>query len=144
MRTLLTLVLALAALSPLAHAQNIHRYSVVYSGTNTGVNAATTNSPGIVFNVEDVRQFQALLSYSLPAGTNGPVSVEFTRSPDGTTYESTAFVTLTLTSSGSAAGTAMTNFDVGAAAKLKLNRVVNLNTNHVTNLVLIVGAKKAP
>lgn len=117
------------------------RTVTVYSGTATGINATTTNSPGTVFATEDARQVSALLSYSLPAGTNGPVSVEFVRSPDGSNYESTPFVTLTLTSSGTAAGYALTNFDVGAASKLKLSRVVNLNTNHATNLLLVLSIK---
>ncbi len=138
------MILALVAIllgAVSATAQN-HISYVVYDGVTDGINATSTNSAPATLQVGDYRVVSALLSYSLPAGTNGAVTMELVRSPDGTHWEITPVATLTLTSTGTSVTNGMTNIDVGAAHSIQIKRIINANTNNITNLIVVLSAKK--
>lgn len=133
MKTLIALLLtsfALVAQTPIV--------AVLYSGGTNRILAASNITSTATFNVRDYRQLGLYSSWSLPAGTNGYVTIPVFRSFDnGSNYETNAWFSL-VSSNMSVA----TNVDLGAATNFKLGTLSNGNTNYVTNLYVVISLKK--
>lgn len=135
MKTLLALLATLCVTT--LHAQ-IPIVDILYAGGTNNIAAATTVTNSATYNVRDYRQLGLYSTWTLPAGTNGFLTLNVHRSFDnGTTYETNAWFSLSATNMSVA-----TNVDLGAATNFKIRTLQNGNTNAITNLYVAVSLKK--
>lgn len=84
-------------------------------------------------------QISAKLISTNPASQ--ALTIPIHRSLDGTTFETTATTTLSITLDGTLTRTWYTNMTVGAARYLKFNQFVNGTTNIATNITVTISGK---
>ena len=118
-------------------AQDPKVYTLISGGTNA-VPANSTNA-AVVHRVDEYGDASLQASVAAPSGTSNLLFYVF-RSVDTETYESSPFTTL-IAPSSSTTNVAFTNFNVGAAASIK---IVPANTNagnYTTNVTLKIRFK---
>ena len=118
-------------------AQDPKVYTLISGGTNA-VPANSTNA-AVVHRVDEYGDASLQASVAAPSGTSNLLFLVY-RSADTETYESSPFTTL-IAPSSSTTNTAITNFNVGAAASIK---IVPANTNagnYTTNVTLKIRFK---
>lgn len=109
----------------------------------TSIAASTTATNGEVIDV--TRHDWIFIQVSAKLVSTNPASQALTipvkRSIDGTTFETTATTTLSLTLDGTLTRTWCTNMNVGAARYLKFDTFINGTTNIATNIVVSFSGK---
>jgi hypothetical protein len=131
MKTIKMLGLALAAVVVSLVAAPTVRAQQYNTGSFTTVVAASTTSnytSSAVFTCtkyEDVSIW--VQSKIADAGTDN-TTVSFAKSVDGTTYETTPSVVVTIANTGTTTVNTITNINVGAAGYLRLSSIVNGDT----------------
>jgi hypothetical protein len=120
-----------------AQQYNTGSISFVVAASTTTNTAAGTGVFGVT-KYEDVCIW--VNSKIADSGTDNTV-VNFSKSADGTTYETTPSVVITVANTGTVNVNTITNINVGAAGYLKLVSVVNGDgSGNLTNIVTV--AKK--
>jgi hypothetical protein len=79
-------------------------------------------------------------TYLAGSGTDNTV-VTYQRSADGTTYETTGFLVITIVNTGTTPVNTITNINVGAAGFIRLSTIVNGDTGDILTVTNTVAFK---
>ena len=109
----------------------------------TSIAASTTATNGEVIDVtrHDWIGIQVSANLLVTNPASQALTIPIKRSLDGTTFETTATTTLSLTLDGLLTRTFYTNMNVGAARYLKFDTFINGTTNIATNIVVKFSGK---
>lgn len=109
--------------------------------TSIAASTTATNTEIVDVTRHDVIgiQISAKLVSTNPASQ--ALTIPIHRSLDGTTFETTATTTLSITLDGTLTRTWYTNMTLGAARYLKFNQYVNGTTNIATNITVTISGK---
>ncbi len=109
----------------------------------TSIAASTTATNGEVIDVtrHDWIGIQVTANLVSTNPASQALTIPIRRSLDGTTFETTATTTLSLTLDGTLTRMFYTNMNVGAARYLKFDTFINGTTNIATNIVVKFSGK---
>jgi hypothetical protein len=140
MKKILTSLAAVAILATVAQAQ---QYTAASLTVTSNIAAASTNSPASAVRAVTRNRHAAIATSFAMTGAGTPnVVFSFSRSADGTNYETTPSLVITNAANGTNTVTSITNLDLGAAGWLKLVSVANTNASTaITNLAVKVSTK---
>jgi len=139
-KLLLTLsaIALVAFLSAPAQAQT----ATLSTGTNVIAASGTLSPTNAVISIQKHLNLGLQASFALSGTGTGNIVLSFAKSLDGTTFETTPSVTLTIAASGTNTVSGLTNVSMGAVPKLKLVSVTNANTpSTVAGLVVKYAIK---
>jgi hypothetical protein len=138
------LVAFCVSFTPLCQAQPTGPVTVLNGGTNN-VAAATTNTYALSYAISEVDNVGVQISLAGTAATPGAhtATFRFSKSMNGTTYETTPSQVFSLTPNGTNVVCLVTNITAPSAALLKLVSVENSNTNTIplTNITVTLRYK---
>lgn len=137
----LVAVALMGALMPMARAEDKWDFATpltIASLATTITNSATSNYTAVV-NVRNADTVGIFTKFQLNgAGTGGNI-VKFSKSVDGTNFETTPSILITNVSAGTTAQYYFTKVDVAGAAAIRLESVVNGSAAALTNVFIKVG-----
>jgi len=122
-------ILMLAAIAALTMSAEAQTYGVQTLGSFTAVGEAATN---VAYVVDVRKQASVTLQWDRVSSGAGAqvISLAFSRSTDGSTYNST-LDSLTLASGGATATTTVTNIPTYGAGYIKIHYMTNANASTV-------------
>lgn len=140
MKKLLAL-LALLGLAPLAQAQ---QYFVETVSSAATIAASGSITPGTKIPVRPYSNVAIQVSFKLSGSGTSNIVASFAKSVDGTTFETTPSVTVTVAASGTTTVSGVSNVALGGVGWLKLVSVTNANTPSTVAELSIKTAVKRP
>lgn len=120
-----------------------YRFSSVLSAATQNVaRSATSNYTSDIYPTKS-GELAVALSFKLNNTGSSSVTVNFTKSVDGVTFETTPTHSIVVAANGATAVNVVTNFSIGSVGAVRLASIVNGNSGgDVTNLVVKVGWKQ--
>jgi hypothetical protein len=135
----------LATLALVATTANAQVYTVnTLSVTNTVGSGATITPNVAIPNAGRYDQLSLVATFNTTASNTSGVNFTIQRSLDGTTWETPAYQTLTVTANGTNLVTGILDFTYGAAGYLRLNTIVNSNSAVLSNIIIKTATKPRP
>lgn len=114
--------------------------SLVNVPTSIAASTTATNTEVVDVRTQD-DLFVQISARNVSTNASAALTIPIHRSIDGTTFETTAFTTLSISLDGALTRTWCTNINVGSARYLLFNRFGNATTNIATNITVTISAK---
>ena len=122
--------------------------TLIPTGTATVGNGATLSPTNKVVAVNKAETVGIYCSFTLNGNKTNSPTVKFSKSVDGTNFETTPSITLAAVTLSGVSGTAVKTFDavdVTGVHSIRLESVLNgASDQSITNLVVAVGVKNLP
>ena len=119
--------------------------TVVACTNNVPNNSATTANLGDAIDVSDYREVGLQVTFALTGAGTTACTFAFNQSADGTSWCTTAPISLALTPAGTAAVTTNASVRIGALPYIKLHSITAANNSAaMTNIVVKVVTKPGP
>lgn len=125
---------------PPAHAQQYTVNSLTLNST-TITNAVTDGNDSSAVTLTRFKDIGIQISFQGAGADTGNQTLLFKTSVDGTTYQTTGQISLTIPANGTTAVCVATNISLVGVGYIKLDSWQNAATNNVTNCVVKISTK---
>jgi hypothetical protein len=143
-RTKWLVVAGLALTAGIAIAAQYTASTLSISFAGAGLAAVTETNPATVVTLTKYEDVTIQVSGKLDDAGTDVTKVKFSRSVDGTTYETTPSMVMSLTHAGTTTTSCISNWNIGAVGYIKCVAISNAAaTANLTNLVIKVTTKPA-